>query len=151
MPYPEENTAEWWDLVASGYRQLLVNPPKFITPGCGPDYYRNKAEEADAMAHALRLGASVQKTLPMPESVKTELEARGVRGYVMNLEGDGHPSMSREACEESKALIDKSRGYGLKTLKIHQSFRGISEAYGLTERPPARVTEEIWREVFKLD
>jgi hypothetical protein len=54
MAYPKENTPEWWDLVARGYRELIANPPKYLTPGSGPDHYRKKAEEAEAKAESLR-------------------------------------------------------------------------------------------------
>lgn len=54
MAYPKEGTAEWWDGVAQGYRQLIANPPKYLTPGSGPDHYRRKAEEAEAKAESIR-------------------------------------------------------------------------------------------------
>jgi hypothetical protein len=54
MAYPDKDTAEFWDLVAQGYRQLAERPPKFMAPGSTIEGYKLKAEEAEAKAESIR-------------------------------------------------------------------------------------------------
>jgi hypothetical protein len=53
MAYPDKDTAEFWHLVAQGYRQLAEKPPKFMAPGSSIEGFMLKAKEAEAKATKL--------------------------------------------------------------------------------------------------
>jgi len=50
MAYPDKDTAEFWNLVAQGYRQLAEKPPKFLAPGSSIEGFMLKAKDAEAKA-----------------------------------------------------------------------------------------------------
>ena len=80
MAYHNPNTAEWWELVASGYRQLAENPPKFLAPGSTIDGFREKAEEAEREANKMRRVKPVET--PPPEKAEGQMKGCG-RGYAI--------------------------------------------------------------------
>ena len=83
MAYPDKDTAEWWDLVARGYRELIANPPKFIIPGSGPAHYEEMAKNAEARAEFIRNPVEFPKpTKAFEESLQrkeAEMEACGAK------------------------------------------------------------------------
>ena len=126
MAYPDKDTAEFWELVASGYRQLAEHPPKFMAPGSTVEGFMQKAKEAEAKAESVR---------------------------AMDLDDTGHLAMTTEAFEESlqrredemeaSQAIHNGRGYGLQTLEVYQTLADIGE--------PVKVTEDLWKSVLRLN
>jgi hypothetical protein len=116
MAYPKENTAEWWDLIASGYRQLLANPPKFVIPGLDRDtQYAKKIKEAEDRATELRLKENL---MPFTSPTKEVVESLERREAEMNVFGSAHQDYSYHAIPERERVV---------------------------------VTEDVWKEVFKLN
>ena len=83
MAYPKEGTAEFWNLVAQGYRQLVENPPKFLAPGSTIEGFMLKAEEAEAKAESIRKPVEIPKpTEAFEESLRkkeAEMKACGAK------------------------------------------------------------------------
>jgi hypothetical protein len=118
MAYPKENTAEWWDLIASGYRQLLADPPKFIIPGIDRDtQYAEKIKEAEDRATELRLKENMMPFISPTKEVIESLERREAEMNVFGSEAF-HQDYSYNAIPERECVI---------------------------------VTEDVWKEVFKLN
>ena len=127
MAYPKEGTADWWELVARGYRDLIARPPKYLVPGSGPDHYRIKAEEAEATARRLR---------------ESDVFAQPTKAFEESLQIREAEMISRETADEFSKIIHDRRGYGLKTVEVHQNLADIGES--------VKVTEDVWKSVFKL-
>jgi hypothetical protein len=133
MAYPNKDTAEFWELVASGYRQLAEHPPKFLAPGSTIEGFLSKAKEAEMEAEAIKMAG----LLPMPVEFAKPTEA--FEDSLIKRESEMFREKVKAVAAENRKAIER----GSFQLKSLEEVRDYGE--------PVRVTEDLWKSVLRLD
>ena len=127
MAYPDKDTAEFWTLVAQGYRQLAEHPPRFMAPGSSIEGFMSKAKEAEAKAEKLRKPVEFAQATEAFEDSLIKRESEMFREKVT-----AH-------AVENRASIER----GSFRLNTPEEVRDYGESL--------KVTEDLWKTVLRLD